>query len=472
MNTPGLVTALLLPALLGISWLQLFWRHSHLAARIGYGYLLGVFAVTTLLRIWDSIGFSFAFIPISTLIIVLSLPPLVLGYRRRSTCTSQSHYAPFDASWQKVVWGLLLAILVIRYSGILFEIVWRPLYPWDAWMNWAPKAKTWFELKELAPFVNRDDWIAESMRHGTYLLGNSQASTYPPLVPLIQTWTALGIGSWVDNLVNIPWIMCLVSLGLSFYGQARMIGAKPLTTLLWLLLLLSIPYINTHTALAGYADLWLATYFCLAVMAFMHWALTKDNKQGIFIVLFALACTQTKEPGIIWAAALLPAITLAMLPGRWRYAVTVIAIICGVLIYNHGFSIQISDATVFSLSSEHLTIPGRGTFIVEYHPIGSSFLANDLIWDNWHLLGWVIFIILPPLFWSNIVKREMMAPTILILLIVLFMVVIFFFTNHYAAALDNTTINRATIHLLPALLYYLLFSHSHYPNQINPKAAV
>lgn len=339
------------------------------------------------------------------------------------------------------------------------EIIWRPLYPWDAWMNWAPKAKTWFELKELVPFVSRGDWILESIQNNAYTLGNMQASTYPPLVPLVQTWTALGLDSWVDNLINIPWVMCLSALGLSFYGQARMIGAKPLTAQLWLFLLLSIPYINTHTALSGYAELWLAAFYCLAAMAFMNWAITKDLKQGLLMIICAVACTQTKEPGIVWAATLLPAFILTMLPGRWPYAVASFAVVgAGAWLYSGGFSIELAGTGTFTISPELIAVPGLGEFSIRYHPIGSSFIANDLIWNNWHLLGWLIFVFLIPFFIRNIANQEMLAPSILILCGILFIIVVLFFTDHYVSALNSTTINRATIHFLPVIFYYLMLS--------------
>ena len=46
--------------------------------------------------------------------------------------------------WQKGVMTMLLALLAWRYLTIVQEMLLRPLYAWDAWMNWVPKAIVWF----------------------------------------------------------------------------------------------------------------------------------------------------------------------------------------------------------------------------------------------------------------------------------------------------------------------------------------
>ncbi len=459
MSTLGLITALFLPLLLGIAWLQLFWRDSHWAAKTGYGYLLGIFFVISILRIWNGLELPLSFLPISTLITGLSIIPIILKATSTPGSGANRTYAPFDATWQKLICLLLIAILTVRYGGILLEIIWRPLYPWDAWMNWAPKAKTWFELKELVPFVNRMDWIDKSTHLSVYTLGNPQASTYPPLVPLVQTWTALGVGTWTDNLINLPWVLCSIALGLSFYGQGRMLGASPHSTLLFVFLLLSMPFTNVHTALAGYAELWLATFFALAGMAFINWSQTRSTVQLILCILFAVACIQTKTPGIIWAATFIPASLFVLLPKRWGYLVITLAIvgIC-VLFYSGGFSLHVADMGQLILTPEKIRIPGLGEFPIAYHPVGSAFAANGLISDNWHLFGWIVLFTVPPMILVSIFYYRGFPASILVSCGLVFLYIVFFHTKHYFAAIDSTTINRAVFHLIPLLCFYILFS--------------
>ncbi len=463
MNILGLLMALMLPAILGFSWLHLFWRDSHLAVKIGYGYLLGIFTVTIILQVWNRIGYPLVFSHIAALIALLSIMPFLFKADLSGNSTKSLVYVSFDARWQKIMWGAFLAILAVRYSNIFLEVMWRPLYPWDAWMNWAPKAKTWFELKAIVPFVGESVWTIENSQHNVYTLGNPvAASDYPPLVPLIQTWTALGLGVWIDNVVNIPWVLCAVAVGLAFYGQGRMLGVKPHFAMTAVYLLLSLPYINAHTALAGYADLWLASFYCLAVMAFINWSLTKNKTQAALMLIFSLACIQTKNPGIIWAATLLPAIFLSLLPGRWRYMFLVSALVSCAIWYNiGGFSVNVPGIGLLSITPEFIAIPGIGSFTIEYHQVTEAFVMNGLIWGNWHILGWLVLMLFFPVLVNNIRIMPLLAPSILLLCGILFVYFVFFFTSHHQAAIDNTTINRASIHMLPALIYYVLLFYPH-----------
>ena len=65
--------------------------------------------------------------------------------------------------WQKAVVTVLLALLAWRYLTILQELLLRPLYAWDAWMNWAPKAIVWFHLEHLIEFVNPEQWLSRAL---------------------------------------------------------------------------------------------------------------------------------------------------------------------------------------------------------------------------------------------------------------------------------------------------------------------
>ena len=67
-----------------------------------------------------------------------------------------------------------------------------------------------------------------------------------------------------------------LGLGAAFYGHARAAGASPVTALAFTYMLLSMPLLNTHVALAGYADLLLGACYCAAIMAFHNWSVTRE----------------------------------------------------------------------------------------------------------------------------------------------------------------------------------------------------
>jgi hypothetical protein len=448
----GLLLALLLPPALGIAWLSRYWRDSHWSAIGGYGYLLGIFATTLLMRLWDSIGLKLTFSPLAAILIALTLA----AFWKRPVQPPPRIPETTSSPGSRLLWWLLAILLLFQYGGILLEIIWRPLYPWDAWMNWAPKARVWFEFKELIPWVSRGDWLLLQPGELAYTLGNPKASLYPPLVPLVQTWMALGLGAWNDSLINLPWLFCVLALGLGLYGQARNIGASPVYAMLLSFGVLSMPYVSIHTALAGYADLWLSAFFSLAAIAFFLWTLTRNPLQLALALLLALACTQTKVPGIVWAALLVPAWLLTVAP---RIAISGIlggsALLCWLWL-SGGISVEIPVLGKLVLSPQRVTLPGIDSFTVEYHPVWKAFWQAWWVQGNWQLFAWLFPLLLLYAGVSGKFSRHLFPATILVGEAFLFLFITFFFTYHYASALDGTTINRATLHMVPMLFFYLL----------------
>ncbi len=452
----GLIVALLLPGLLGFAWLHRFWRSGHPAARLGYGYLLGVLITVLVIQAWSYAGQSIRFLPLALILSALALFPFLFRFR------SQPAAPPVpkpDTTWQAGIWWFFLGILLIRFSGLLLEETLLPLYPWDAWMNWAPKAKVWFSLKELAPFVPYREWPEQSLQLGAYTLGNPAASEYPPLVPLIQFWTALGLGEWRDNWINLPWGLCAIAFFFLFYGQLRALGIPPVVVMVASYLLFSMPYLNTHVALAGYADLWMAAYYSAAVLALLHWSLTGSRTQLGLALLMAFAGALTKRPGIIWAATLLPGLLLSLLPLRFRPLFLCILVAAIALFWFYGgIAWESSTGQQWILTPERIQIPGLGGFTLTYHPVGSYFIKNDLLWDNWHLLGWLLLFSLPISLLYGLLNPRLLPITTTLLSGLVFLFVVFFFTRHDQSAIDSTTINRATFHILPALFTFILVS--------------
>src|SRR5699024_3645182 len=139
---------------------------------------------------------------------------------------------------------------------------------------------------------------------------------YPKTVSLISLWVSLALERWDDSLINLPWLFCAIALGLAFYVQLRGWGFTLLASLLGTYLLFSLPLLNTHVALAGYADLWLATVYCLAGMAFLQWLRTGDSRQGGLALLLALACPLINREGLIWMLTFLPPLMIARLSSK------------------------------------------------------------------------------------------------------------------------------------------------------------
>jgi len=449
----GFLLSLFLPGLLGYVWLDLLWRPAHWAAKAGYGYLLGTIFLAVIFLAWGSMGLTLTFSSITIVFLLFTLIPFSLDSRvslGSKTCDCGAH----TTSWKIWIWWFFLIIFIVRFGGLLLEVFWRPLYPWDAWMNWAPKARVWFGLQDLIPFVHYSQWPTQSLSSSAFSLGNPDASLYPPLVPLVQLWIALGLGEWRDNWINLPWFLCAIALSLAFYGQLRMLKITPLASLLATYLLLSMPYLNTHVALGGYADLWMAAFYCAAVMALIGWTSTRSSVQLMLMLVMAVGCILTKKPGLIWAATLIPGILLVISPKWQKYLLSLFTIvILGTLATTHQIVLNLTESQQLILSADMLQIPGFGTFPITYHSVSQYFIDNIFIRNNWNLSGWLILLLFPVIMFVGKSKQSTTPAALTLAIGILFVFFVFTFTQHYQAAANSTTINRAIFHLAPALFY-------------------
>lgn len=456
MTTLRLFLAILMPWVLGTLWVRAAWPSRHpggVAAVLGYGYLVGILALVLVMLALDSLGAAQDF---WTSLVILGLLggvgawlTRILGcYPLTPFSLGKGWYQP---TWRRAAAGLLILFLVVHFVGFALEIVWRPLYPWDAWMNWAPKARVWLEQGRLVPFVAPEDWVPGA-DPDVYTLG---AWHYPPLVPLVQLWMALALGYWDESLINLPWWFCGVALVLACYGQARALGASRLFAVVQVYVLASMPFLGTHIALAGYADLWMAGFYGLAVMAFVRWDLQRDGRQGLLALVFVLALPFIKNPGLIWAATFIPALALVIFSGRIMLLTTVgIACILVILYYTIGIYFNLPWIGEVLISAQRVRLPGHDWAGLEFFPIWDALWDNGFLLANWHMFWYMA--LLPLLVALPAVRRDRRLGALLMLMAggMGFLFFVFFFNHQYSRwAQDYTTLNRAFLHLVPALVF-------------------
>lgn len=441
MGLTGLLSALALPWLLGVAWLRLGWREPRPGAwpmLLGYGYTLGALATTGIMRLFDLLHIRFSFAGIGLALVLLITLGLWLGRRvswRDWGGGAFSEQWRAQPDWRKLVFALLLGAIIIRLLGLGLEIAWRPLYPWDAWTQWTTKARVWYEFGWLTPFVSGHAWLTEAQP----LAFTDAVPFYPGTVPLLQVWLAYGLGHWDDSLINFPWLLCAVALGLGFYGQARMLGVAPLGAMVFTYFLLSMPFLNTHIALAGYPDLFMGAIYCLAAMAFIQWVRARDARQGALALLLALSCILIKRPGLIWMLTFLPALWVALMPRLGLFGVLLAGAAGAVLL-------KLGKLTSF--------FPGYG-IDQEMHPVWEPLLRNLFAMDNWHLF-WYLAVAVIVLSLPRLLSRGVRAATVLMLTGVVFLGVVFFYSSGWVWVRDYTTVNRALLHLAPAMLFYVM----------------
>lgn len=417
---------------------------------LGYGYFIGIIVITIYLRLWDAVGLHLDFYPIAlsfliiclTLFSVLKHQQVLLFHKDKSSSVSRVTSIPV-----KIIILTFLSVLIFRYAAIAIDILNIPLFPWDAWVNWAPKAKVWFFTEQLTPFISPEDWLVK-YNHNAYTIGTWR---YPNTVPLIQLWTLLGIGTWDISIMNIQWLFSTLSLGLAFYGQLRLIHAPRITSTIATYLLLSIPLISVHTVLAGYADIWLASFFTLGAMCLMNYRRIGRTSTIFLVLLFAIACLLTKRPGVIFAFLLIIHL-ISLFYKVWfvkfiSYSaiITMIAITIGHFIYY-----SYSDNSPMPLE---ISLPFFGHIALDLYPVFYPLISSLFLFSSWNIFWYSLIVFI--LFHKHFkLKFNVPAQSILITSS-LGLIFIFVFTQYSEYLIIQTTFSRAILYILPLTMYWI-----------------
>jgi hypothetical protein len=456
-----LLLGLLIPCLCGIGVLLLLRppgdslsAPGEVAWLLGAGSLAGTFLLTLWMRLLSLAHVRFSVVAIALPLLAIAVAMGCLVWRRygRTTLSASSAAAralissPGLVGAARVLWWLCLGWMAIRFALLALEVTWRPLYPWDAWIQWATKAKVWFELGSIVPFARSEEWYAAG---GSVYFDASPE--YPPTMPLMQVWACLLLGRWDDALMNWPWWQTAVALGLLVYGGMRRLECAPLEALAASFLTSSLPLANVHVALAGYADLPMAAYYTVAALALLRWSMTREMRDGVLSGCFALACTQIKNPGYAWAITLLPGAIIAVSPKR---GLRLIAAVVGVAIL-----------AIVALAFTHTRV-----FEYEIH------LNFDLDWKalidsyfvlgNWHLLWYGM------LGAAVLAGRRLLAPPLAPLTTTIaaglsFLVFVLAFTSARDFSTEQTTINRATLHMAPLMVVFAVMAFREFSRRWN-----
>jgi hypothetical protein len=225
-------------------------------------------------------------------------------------------------------------------------------------------------------------------------------------------------------------------LGVAMAGQLfRATGYWPLASVPTYLAL-SLPMLDTHAALAGYADLPLSIMYCLAFMAAAAWVRFGRKGDAAMAILLVAFLPLFKRPGIAWSLTFLPFIVFAFSNRPLRTMLRGLLLLAAA-----GASTLI---VVRLLGSQN---PALGDSL-------ASLVANLFAWENWHLLWYlaiILLVIYRPRRWSN---QLSIAGTALGLGGI-FLAAAFWGTNLSASIADATTLNRALMPLGPVTCFFL-----------------
>lgn len=449
---------MILPWLTGAVWVYLLVGrsgHWNTPLVLGHGFLAGMFFTTVILRCWDLMQFPFHFWSILGVLTVFSGIGLYLVCR--SPAPTRTNVTTPMQPWQGAIVALLLLLIFGRYLFMAQELALKPLFAWDAWMNWVPKAIVWYHYNEIVPFVSPGDWLSQSAESTNYTLGNGRSWNYPHTVPLIQLWGMLAVGTSDHPLVFLPWLIIAPSAALSIYGHLRLSGSPVVLATAACYAFLNLPYVNVHSVLPGYADIWLAVAFGQACMALHAWRQSTHWSYACLALIMALICGTLKTPGLVLGGVILIVLGYCQL-GLSRKQLLLagpILVLLAAGIVLVGFRVDLPLLGTVALSSESIELPFIGHLKLLFHPVHAAIGESLFRMINWNMLWPIFFIAMGSALLFPGKSRAAYPVGLAILLAVLILVITFNFTKHFYSAENFTTLNRGILYIVPTIVFYV-----------------
>ena len=451
--------AWLLPLLAGAGICRLLQADARFAGRhavlLGSGWVAGVYVAALLACLTGSMDTRHAFA--SALPRLAGLAAIAWGMvllRRRFVRVTPGMPATRDAvgTVARVAWWLLLAVIVVRLLMLGAEAALRPVFPWDAWSAWAVKPKSWMLLGRADQYVPLSTWLTDPVAS----VRTNATWNYPEWLAWIEVWFASAAGGWNEPLVDAAWCGAFAALALAAYGYWRGAGLAPLVALGLAYALVSLPLLETHVALAGYADLWVGVTLGLAVLAWSRWLMFRERGQWLLGMAFAACLPALKLEGAIWLLVFAAIVALELLLARWRWRVAALVVaMFAIGLLAGGFSVPVPGLGWVQIAWGRLTIPGIPPFELAWHPVGEATLSSLFVLPNWHLLWYALPLVA---IWRwRVLCRDHAARMLGLLLSVQFGVlfVLFFFTAAAAWAEDFTSANRLVLQIVPCVFAFI-----------------
>lgn len=431
-------------------------RAGRTAAVCGYGVVLGMLLAAAATALTARADTTQAWIHAAPWLAAFAVAAGATAYwlQRRSP-RAQPPVGDDDGSgyWPRLAAIVALASLIWRGSILASEVLLRPTFPWDAWDAWAVKSKTWYLLGHYAAFVSPAEWLARTDSD----LYSGPAWAYPSALGWLQVWFASAAGDWIEPLVNLPWAALWVGLLLGHYGQWRALGLDRTRALIFVYVLGSLPLLATHVALAGYADLWVATILGFGMLAWLRWQEQRDRAQLVLAVICAAILVLLKLEGIVWCLALLATIGLGALPQRWRWRSALIAtaglLIAAVIGQSHVLFAAIGWVRS---GTRVVDIPVIGSLSLAWHGSAAIGVARSLfVQSNWHLLWWLVGPVVAWR-WRSLRASDALSLCALSLLGCFgLLIFLFVFTDAAEWAESYTAVNRLIMHITPSVVTLL-----------------
>jgi hypothetical protein len=446
-----LLLGLLLPLLIGYAVLSLCFKkqtHSSALERFALAWALGTGFLTWLMfcLVMIKVPLTVTNIAIPALLFLGIAWPIVIrhGYPLFNTAdlikTAKNIFSrpPVDGQINYWLERLLLLAIAGKVGYVFFEALIKPVVAWDAWANWALKAKIFF--LDPVPLVSY---------FGNYRAG---LADYPLHLPLLESWLYTCLGEWNDQLVKIIFPLYFLSLLILFYYVLRRIAPR-LNSLLFTFLLSSLPFLVYHATIE-YADFPLALYYTFTLFLLYLWAEKSD--QGCFFCSSILAglLPLVKKEGQVDLLIILLLLAVILWSKRSALAEKAKAFISYALFPALLYLPWLIFSKLLRLEGVGVQTPHLISFQVlldRASNIIAVFYNKMFLGGNWNMLWLLLCLALILNFrpvWSSKLKFILLS----LGLNLAFLIAIYLFTDSYTFLLEGTTLNRNMLILMPSVV--------------------
>jgi hypothetical protein len=424
--------------------------------QVGYSLFLGYAMLYLVILVNAALFQQIHYYPVLAVICTIAIIGGLIAYKG-STPTAPATANRFETEKislaKRLLAGLLLSWITIHITLTAVEIVYRPVFPWDAWLNWMYRAKAWFLQGEIFAFSSSLAWATDLVDRGYNVDGHN----YPGFVPVAAFWAATSLGIWSDTSVNLPVLFIGVALAMATYGSCRESGCNYLLSLVPAYFLVSIPLIGTHLSLAGMADIWMAGFTGLGFISLIRGIIENSRYQLVLgLVMSALAAT-VKIEGAVWFVT---AIATLLLVARPALTISIAGVFLTLAlmawILDTTYAVIPGVGTV-GYAEGMIHVPFKGGYPLMQFELTDEYFSHFFCRGSWNLLWGLVLLSLPLL----ISQKNTHVRRPLIIFYIAFIatqVIIFGFTEQGKWAEDGTAINRLPLHFTPALVFCLMIT--------------
>lgn len=344
-----------------------------------------------------------------------------------------------------------LLLISIHFFLALATNVAQPFFPWDAFTTWIYRSKLWVLNDQVLSLVGATDWFDSGGKSGYAL----HASAYPKTTSLYSAFVASLSGRWNPVIAALPWSLIFIAMCLSAHGIYKLSGANNRQAVIGTYLLCSLPLVNIHAALAGYADLWIAALSGNGLCLLVIWRLKRIPESLSLGLILLVAGTQIKDEGWIWLLMGLTFILFSNLRIKsLAFGAASIFLITVFAWHFDTLKVSLGAFGVWGLSSDILYFGHLGQYPVRlYNPL-ADYIHVIVDQSNFHLAG--LGATLSAFILVGLWGRRGLAIFPLLALIFLANVIIFGVSSYSIYAQLGTAITRILLQFSPLAILLIV----------------